>query len=263
MTYLDFLVRFLVIPILLLMVLRVWERRTRDLSPGDKAGHGEWVAIGILIAAAVIYTTPWDNYLVAHGVWWYNPSLVSGILLGYVPLEEYTFFILQTLLVGLWWRVLTRRILVRNSFVPSPRLRFWSALFLSIVWAFGVALFFSGWKPATYLSITLAWALPPIILQAGFGADILWHQRKLVAACSLPIILFLSLADTLAIKAATWTIDPVQSTGLLIGGLPLEEGVFFFVTVLLVTFGLVLSLATESRVRFLSTTRLRQTHRAR
>ena len=28
---------------------------------------------------AVVYTTHWDNYLVATRVWWYDPALVSGI----------------------------------------------------------------------------------------------------------------------------------------------------------------------------------------
>lgn len=50
---------------------------------------------------ALIYTTPWDNYLVASGVWFYDPARVWNIILGWVPLEEYIFFILQTILTGL------------------------------------------------------------------------------------------------------------------------------------------------------------------
>ena len=98
--------------------------------------------------------------------------------------------------------------------------------------------------------ITLAWALPPIILQIAFGADVLWHHRKLVVGVILPIGLYLSFADSLAIRAGIWAIDPAQSTGLFIGGLPLEEGVFFFATAILITFGLTLTLSAESRKRF-------------
>jgi lycopene cyclase domain-containing protein len=61
-----------------------------------------------LAAIAVIYTTPWDNYLVATRVWYYDPRLVLNITLWYVPIEEYTFFVLQTFLTGLFaiwcWR---------------------------------------------------------------------------------------------------------------------------------------------------------------
>lgn len=67
-----------------------------------------WLGLLGLVLIAVAYTTPWDNYLVATRVWFYNPSLVLGIILGYVPLEEYVFFIVQTLAVGLFavwlWR---------------------------------------------------------------------------------------------------------------------------------------------------------------
>jgi lycopene cyclase domain-containing protein len=57
---------------------------------------------------AVVYTTPWDNYLVATGVWWYDPQLVTGLVLGWVPIEEYTFFIVQPILAGLWLLMLMR-----------------------------------------------------------------------------------------------------------------------------------------------------------
>ncbi len=64
----------------------------------------------VIMLAAVIYTTPWDNYLVANRVWYYDPQLVLNVILGYVPLEEYLFFILQTLLAGLFALWLWRRL---------------------------------------------------------------------------------------------------------------------------------------------------------
>ena len=36
-----------------------------------------WALI-VLVLIAVIYTTPWDNYLVATEVWWYDPASVTG-----------------------------------------------------------------------------------------------------------------------------------------------------------------------------------------
>jgi hypothetical protein len=62
--------------------------------------------------------------------------------------------------------------------------------------------------------------------------------------------LYLSLADAVAIGEGTWTIDPAQSLGLLLGGqLPLEEFVFFLLTTTLVTFGMVLGLEVSSWTR--------------
>ncbi|MCH1927403.1 lycopene cyclase domain-containing protein, partial [Shewanella sp. C31] len=48
---------------------------------------------------ALLYTTPWDNYLVWKGVWGYPEGRVL-LRIGYVPLEEYLFFLLQPLLTG-------------------------------------------------------------------------------------------------------------------------------------------------------------------
>jgi lycopene cyclase domain-containing protein len=198
---------------------------------------------------ALVYTTPWDNYLVATGVWFYNPALVTGITLGYVPLEEYTFFILEPLLVGLWWWFLARRLNAPAPFSPSTRLRFWPAALLSVLWLISVAVFLGGPAPLTYLSITLLWAIPPIAIQCAFGADILWHHRKHIMATVLPLALFLSAADSIAITAGTWTISPAKSTGLFIGALPVEEALFFFITVMLATLGLTLMRAQPSQAR--------------
>jgi lycopene cyclase domain-containing protein len=215
-----------------------------------------WLAIAVQVSLALVYTTPWDNYLVATRVWYYNPALVTGITLGYVPLEEYTFFVLEPLLVGLWWWLLARRLSAPAAFSPSMRLRVWSAALLSVFWLISTAAFLSGPAPLTYFSITLLWAIPPIVIQCAFGADILWHHRRHIMATVLPLGLFLSAADSIAITAGTWTIDPAKSTGLFIGALPVEEALFFFITVMLATFGLTLMRAQPSQERARALARL-------
>ncbi len=121
---------------------------------------------------------------------------------------------------------------------------------MAVLWAVLAVVFRNGWKPGTYLLITLVWALPPVVLQLAYGADILWHERRMVASTIIPLGIYLSAADALAIQAGIWAIDPAQSTGLLLGGLPVEEAVFFFVTTILITFGMTLALSEESRKRF-------------
>lgn len=253
MTYFEFLLRYLVIPILLLFGIYLWRKYRYKLSLHSDNEKTAWFAIAVHVTLALIYTTPWDNYLVATGVWHYNPALVTGIVFGYVPLEEYIFFVLETLFVGLWW-FLMQKVASPVHFKPSSKVRFWSSAVLLILWIFSIIIFFSAWKPGTYLSITLLWALPPIILQCAFGADVLWHHRKLLLATVLPISIYLSFVDSLAISATTWTIDPVRSTGLFIGKLPLEEGVFFLITVILITFGVTLMKATQSQERIRNAT---------
>jgi lycopene cyclase domain-containing protein len=107
------------------------------------------------------------------------------------------------------------------------------------------------WKPGTYLALELGWAIPPIMLQFGFGADILWKYRRLLFYALVPMTLYLSAADALAISSGTWTIDPAQSLPFRIGGiLPIEEFIFFFITNVLCIFGITLVMASETPERF-------------
>jgi lycopene cyclase domain-containing protein len=251
MTYLGFLLRLLVIPILIFLVITLWDERKGKPLPGFQNSRAIWIAIGIHILLAVGYTTPWDNYLVATGVWFYNPELVTGIVLGYVPIEEYAFFVLETLLAGLWWWFLARRLPEPMQFKPSKIGRIVSFAALFILWVVFTVLFFSESHPITYLSLTLFWAFPAIFPQLLYGADILWHYRKLVGLGILVPGTYLSLMDIVALRDTTWSISKEQTTGILFFGiLPLEEVVFFFITNILITFGITLLLSNIARQRF-------------
>jgi lycopene cyclase domain-containing protein len=241
-------------------VVTYWDNRNNRQINGFRNGRAVWTAIGVHILLAVFYTTPWDNYLVATGVWYYNPELVSGIVIGYVPIEEYTFFVVETILAGLWWWFLARRISplpvgegpgVRAEFTPNKFLVSLSTCVLGLLWIVSAYLFFFGADSWTYLSIILFWALPPIIIQVLFGADILWYYRKLVCVANLVPGAYLSLMDIVALKETTWSISPSQTTGILFFGiLPIEEVLFFFITNTLLTFGITLMLANVSQERF-------------
>jgi lycopene cyclase domain-containing protein len=250
MTYFGFLLRFLLIPLVILLAITLFDGRRGKIAPGFLNGRAVWIAIGLQVLLAVLYTTPWDNYLVATGVWHYDPELISGVILGWVPLEEYIFFILETILVGLWWWFLVRRVNLTGEFKPNRNIRFISTAILAVIWLLSATLLIAGWKSATYLTLILAWALPAIMLQLAFGADILWHYRKIVTFAILPVFLYISAADSLAISSGTWTIDPAQSLGIFIRKLPIEEAVFFLATVTLIGFGLTLSLARLSQARW-------------
>lgn len=98
MSYGQFLAVFLVIPIVVLAVLLRGRLTRRYLT-----------SVAALATVAFVYTTPWDNAIVALGVWTYNPSLIVGLIIGVVPLEEYLFYFLQTILTSLILLALVRR----------------------------------------------------------------------------------------------------------------------------------------------------------
>jgi lycopene beta-cyclase len=100
MTYARFLGLFVVLPILFLGVRYRRTLTARGLAP-----------MGLLLVVVYAATSPWDNLAVKWGLWGFDPERIWGIKLGYLPLEEYLFFGLQTLLVGLWARERLRRVL--------------------------------------------------------------------------------------------------------------------------------------------------------
>ncbi len=239
MTYGQFLIIFLILPIgLMLGMVRRHLQRTH------------LVVLGSLSLVALVYTTPWDNYLVAKSVWWYSPKLVTGITLGWVPLEEYLFFILQPMLAGLWTFYMDHRL--TTSYIQGidrPRLRWFATLTAGSIWLVAVGTLLAGWKPGTYLGLELAWFLPPIILQLSFGADILWRQRRGIALALVSLILYFCATDVIAIGAGTWAINPTFSVGELGSLLPVEEFIFFLLTNTLIVWTVTLLRAPESQIR--------------
>ena len=250
MSYLGFLGIFLVLPILFLFVLHRRDTHNGITIPPTLNQYTPWLVIAVHCIIAFVYTTPWDNYLVATRVWWYDPALVTGITFGYVPLEEYLFFLLQPILIGsflVWMMRRVSAVSIRSSMLQIRRVL---VLIGCVVWGMCLYLLVTDYRPATYMSLELVWALPPILFQLAFGADLLWKHRRLVLATILIGTLYLSLGDLLAIQSGTWTIDPEQSLDWLVGGvLPIEELLFFFLTNVLIVFGTVLVLADGSRER--------------
>lgn len=251
MTYFGFLLIFLVMPILIFAGMNWLDSRRGKQLPERLQSWPVWAAIALHIVIALLYTTLWDNYLVATRVWWYDPELVTGFTIGWVPIEEYTFFILQPILASLWMLFLACRIKVVSSAANAPvRLRVWSVGGTAVIWLISVIILAVSWQPGNYLALELGWALPPIALQLAFGADILWRYRRIVLWTIVPMTLYLATADALAICWGTWTINPQKSLNIFLGGvLPIEEFIFFLLTNILLTFGVVLVLARESHGR--------------
>jgi lycopene beta-cyclase len=253
MTYGDLLALFLVSPILVLALLTLRDRHLHKEPPSSLRGSPFPVVLPVLTLVAAVYTTPWDNHLIAEGVWSYGTARISGIAFARVPIEELAFFLLQSFLVGLWFLWLVHRVpgrTLRRASAHGRAARWLSAGTSAVIWIGSLAVLISGWRPGVYIGWEVVWALPPLILQLSVGADILWAQRTLVCATLLPVLLYLSAVDTLAIHQRIWTIDPHQSLDVLVGGqLPLEELLFFSLTSALVVFGLVLGVADDSRHR--------------
>lgn len=247
MTYLTFIIIFLIGPILLLATSLFLLRKR---SKGHDGGMGWIQSILTISTIAVVYTTPWDNYLIAERIWWYDPDKVIGTI-GFIPIEEYAFFVLQVVLTGLTLilvREMMHKLPFRLSFLslsaPSISVRGWvtSILVGSCLIIFAAAQL--GLLPGRYFSLLMLWALPPFALQAWVGADILMIERWPTLFAMGITTLYLSLADLMAIDIGIWTINPDETFGIyLFGILPLEEALFFLMTNALIVCGVTLCLS--------------------
>lgn len=92
MTYAQFLAVFLLLPIAILTALLRRHLRRAHL-----------LACGLVCLIAFVYTTPWDNYAAAKQLWTFDPAFVLGppFWLGWLPLEEYLFYVAETVFVCL------------------------------------------------------------------------------------------------------------------------------------------------------------------
>ncbi|AFZ68070.1 carotenoid biosynthesis protein [Deinococcus peraridilitoris] len=253
MTYLQYHLLFIA-PLLALLALWTW-REVRSGRPLAGAYRPEnrwaWTFYWLLPLIAFVYTTPWDNYLVYKQVWNYPPERVLGRV-GYVPLEEYAFFVLQTLIAGLWLFLLLRR--GGPPHISTFAVR-WGGAVLLLLLAFAGA-FMLSFESTFYLGLILAWAMPVLALQWAFGGDLVLGNARTFLLAVLPPTVYLWATDLFAIRQGIWSISERYTTGLNLFGLPLEEAVFFLVTNLLVVTGLLLFLhpVALERVRFLRAT---------
>jgi len=244
LSYLLFHFVFIVPAIIVGMLLRRLEPGC-DL-PAQKTG------IAVLALIALIYTTPWDNYLVAKKIWTYGEGRVlEHLVIGHVPLEEYLFFVLQPVMTGIFFLFYAARLGIGRREFARPLLRgraAWvGAGLFGVFTLFGVLCLLALPQKLTYLGLILVWASPVLAFQWGYGGGTLWEQRRLLWRAVRTPTIYLWVVDMIAIEWKIWQILPETSTGVLLFSLPLEEAVFFLMTNLLVVQGLMLFFQFVSR----------------
>ena len=231
MTYLQVLL-WLVAPAA--SVAALWARGGRALGT-----RGPW-AVPVLASIAFLWTTPWDNVLVWRGVWSYGPDRVLGTF-GWVPWEEYAFFLLQPTFTGFLFLGCLRRTGAADSFRPaSPGIRTPVAAGFGVLTLMGAALLLA--EPTLYLGLILVWAAPVLAGMWAYRGD--WLQgllRPALGTAGLATV-YLCAVDRIAIARGVWTLSPRYTVGWAPLGLPIEEAIFFLVTNLLVVWGLLLLL---------------------
>ena len=242
MTYLRFHFLFNA-PVLLLLVL---------LNLFGPWTWGEVRAFGLVLLAVMIFTTPWDNLAAKWGIWGF-PREKYLLKIGYLPVEEYAFFILQSVNVMLAVRALFHffpgfqtsqetvvgmgtLICLGLSVIP------WAMITVQLLWLrkrFGTRVNYA---------LHLSWFLPVIYLQWILGPFLFLDHVTMLAMITAVFGIYYTLADIIAVRGGTWFFDEKQITGLKLADiLPWEEIAFFFLTSLLVAQSYLLLLPSELR----------------
>ena len=232
MTYLQFHFVF-ILPVIAVLI---WLYRRNTASEGKQIPIKWLFAIA---AIALVYTTAWDNYLVYRGVWYYGLDRVIGTI-GYVPIEEYMFFLLQPFLSGLFFYLLLAKRKEISVAGDSNTPRWVGTLVYVLLTVIGV-LHFSQ-DAGLYMGLILVWACPVLAAQWGYAGNWIWAERRLWFTATMIPTVYLWIADRVAIGLEIWTIADQYTTGWHLFGLPIEEATFFLVTNLLVIQGLFLFL---------------------
>lgn len=195
----------------------------------------------VLITVAVIYTTPWDHYVIYNKAWWYRSDAVL-FYIGYIPYEEYIFFVIQTVMTILWTKLCMHW--GSNSFILKQKNRFNFYLIRYSVMTVVAGIVIWGWKNGTpgtksfYLGSVCWWALPVIVgLWYGAGNYCVRRYGDVLLSILVPS-LYLCYIDLIALRDRVWQINEKMIFGIIyFGDIPLEEILFFFISNTIVVIG--------------------------
>ncbi|EST07035.1 Squalene/phytoene synthase [Kalmanozyma brasiliensis GHG001] len=192
----------------------------------------------LLPIIAFVWTTPWDNLIVMNRAWFYHRHCI-WFTIGYVPIEEYFFFIIQSLISTLWCTLLTRWTLPSLYIAPtsSSRQKLATPALVACLLCFVLGLKVA--VPEThsyYFGMISWWASLPLALLLWGSVDFVRNMG--IRAGLLPFAfsvlvptVYLWASDVYALRRGTWHINEATSLNIFpIPDLPLEEMLFFLVT---------------------------------
>lgn len=212
----------------------------------------ELIAAGWVLLAVVIFTTPWDNLAVKWGIWGF-PRARYSLRVWHLPLEEYLFFLLQSVNVMLAVRAFfhffpdwqTGQVTNLNIIVEAllgASVLPWLLVLLALCWLRKRV------GPRVNYAIHLAWFLPVIYSQWVIAFALFEMHGLMLLLITAVFGIYYTLADLIAVRAGIWFFDEKQITGVkLASALPWEEIAFFFLTSLLVAQSYILLLPEDMR----------------
>lgn len=201
-------------------------------APSDVSVGLPWFCV--LCCVAFAYTTPWDAWLIARGVW--ASTEVAGTALG-IPWEEYAFFLLATAISCVCWALCWP---AQWSDVTAARPSRLVTLGLCSLIGAGLVAMTSAQR-TLYLGSLLLWAAPVLLLQWGVGGHVLSAHAGPLCRSILLSGGTMAIIDVWAIQRNIWVLNPEHSLWPWARGLHPEEVLFFFLSSTMCIWGLALA----------------------
>lgn len=195
--------------------------------------RSEMLKIALISAIAFAYATPWDNYIVYNGAWAYPNGRVSQVI-GHVPVEEYMFFVIQTVSTSLWALLCVRwstPCLCFNHNRRSYLLIRWIPISMwSVIAATGYGMIVNG-QHTFYLGCILCW-VSPVMMFLWYGAGNFFVKNIVPSTISIVVpTVYLCWVDRIALRDNVWRVNEATSLNVfVVDDLPLEETLFFLLT---------------------------------
>jgi lycopene cyclase domain-containing protein len=81
---------YFLVPLVLLMIAFRWLIRWRRLC--------------FTVAALLVLTAIFDNFIIASGIVDYDENLLSGVYIGFAPIEDFAYSVMAAVLIPMtWW----------------------------------------------------------------------------------------------------------------------------------------------------------------
>jgi len=193
--------------------------------------------IAILVAIAYAYTTPWISYMIRRGAWWYGDGAVLVRALS-IPLGEYLYFAIQTLIVAFTLHLIGFDPTFRDGdFDYAPRIAGVAVGLTMVSVGIWLVLYDASFL---YFGGLMTWVGPVLALQWSVGGGYLVRTPRVWLSATLLPAAYFWIVDRIAIGMGTWSISTEYTTGLAVFGLPIEEMLFFAAAGLMTINGLVL-----------------------
>jgi lycopene cyclase domain-containing protein len=68
-----------------------------------------WIAVLLALGILVLFTAVFDNVLIALGFVGYNRALISGVVIGRAPIEDFAYTVAAAVLLPSLWTLLPRK----------------------------------------------------------------------------------------------------------------------------------------------------------